>query len=423
MQFKKTVLENGLRIITAPQTGNLAVTVLVLVEAGSKYESQKNRGVSHFLEHMCFKGTVKRPRASQISEELDGIGASYNAFTSLEWTGYYAKAEARNFDKILDIISDLYLEPTFDPAEIEKESGVIIEEINMCEDDAPNKVGQIFMELMYGDQPAGWDIAGPKENIPRIRRSDFIKYRENHYLASATTVVVAGSFDEFAAINKINKTFRNIGIGEKSGKVKTIHKQDGPALKIQFKNSDQTHIILGVRAFDIFDKRRFALEILAHILGGGMSSRLFEKLRNKLGAAYYVSAAADLYTDHGFLAVSAGIDKNKISDILKEILGEFNSLRTKLVSSAELNKVKNHLSGGIILSIETSNKLAFFYGEQEIIQKQTLTPEEIIARLNAVTAGDVMAVAKDIFINEKLNLAILGPIKESGELQKLLSLQ
>src|SRR3989338_4910797 len=223
---------------------------------------------------MCFKGTTKRPRAIHIAEELDSIGASYNAFTGMEYTGYYAKAEARNFDKILDLISDLYLNPTFDVAEIDKERGVIIEEINMYEDDAPNKVHEIFMELLYGDQPAGWDIAGPKDNILKLKREDFVNYREAHYLASATVVVVAGTFDEEATIRKIQETFGGIREGDKGGKIKATESQTQPMIALRYKESDQTHIVLGVRAYDIFDKRRFALEILAHILGGGMSSRL-----------------------------------------------------------------------------------------------------------------------------------------------------
>lgn len=422
MQFKKTVLENGLRIITAPQPGNLAVTLLVLVEAGSKYESKENRGISHFLEHMCFKGTAKRPKAIQIAEELDSIGSSYNAFTGMEYTGYYAKAEARNFDKILDLISDLYLNPTFDPAEIDKERGVIIEEINMYEDDSPNKVQEIFLELLYGDQPAGWDITGPKDNILKLTQKDFTDYREAHYLASATTVVVAGAFDESETIEKIKETFKDIKAGDKGAKIKTAESQDKPNIVLRYKESDQTHIVLGVRAYDLFHKDRFALEILAHILGGGMSSRLFEKLRNVLGAAYYVSAGADLYTDHGYMAVSAGIDKNKITEVINGILAEFRSLRDVPVSETELEKVKNHLSGGIILGLETSNKLASFYGGQEIIEKHVLTPEEIIKKLNEVTSEDIMEVAKDIFKPEKLNLAVLGPLKDKEALERLLTL-
>lgn len=422
MQFRKTVLENGMRIITAPQPGNLAVTLLVLVEAGSKYEYEANRGVSHFLEHMCFKGTTKRPKTIQISEELDSIGASYNAFTGMEYTGYYAKAEARNFDKILDLISDLYLNPTFPVGEIDKERGVIIEEINMYEDDPPSKVHEVFMELLYPNQPAGWDIAGPKENILKLSQKDFIDYRNAHYLAGATAVVVAGTFDEADVIKKITETFKDIGKGEKGGKVKTSESQTQPQLALKYKESDQTHIVLGVRAYDIKHEDRFALEILSHVLGGGMSSRLFDKLRHDLGAAYYVSSGADLYTDHGYMAVSAGIDKNKIKEVIEAILGEFRNLKTTLVNEAELIKVKNHLSGGIILGLETSNRLASFYGNQEIVERHIMTPEEIIKKLHEVTAEEVMRVAKDIFKNEKLNLAVLGPIKDEAALRGLLAI-
>lgn len=422
MQFRKTVLDNGLRIITAPQPGNLAVTLLVLVEAGSKYESEANRGVSHFLEHMCFKGTAKRPKTIQIAEELDSIGASYNAFTGMEYTGYYAKAEARNFDKILDLISDLYLNPTFPAGEIDKERGVIIEEINMYEDDPPSKVHEVFMELLYPNQPAGWDIAGPKENILKLTQKDFIDYRNAHYLAGATAVVVAGTFDEEAVINKITETFRSISRGEKGGKVKTLESQTEPQLALKYKESDQTHIVLGVRAYDIKHEDRFALEILSHVLGGGMSSRLFDKLRHDLGAAYYVSSGADLYTDHGYMAVSAGIDKNKIKEVIEAILGEFKNLKTTPVTEAELTKVKNHLSGSIILGLETSNRLASFYGNQEIVERHIMTPEEIIKKLNEVSPEDVMRVAKDIFKNEKLNLAVLGPLKDEAPLRDLLIL-
>lgn len=422
MQFRKTVLENGLRIITAPQAGNLAVTLLVLVEAGSKYELKKNRGVSHFLEHMCFKGTVKRPGASKISRELDSIGASYNAFTGMEYTGYYAKAEERNFDKILDLISDVYLNPTFDEAEILKEAGVIIEEINMYEDDPPHKAAELFMEMLYGDQPAGWDIAGPKENIPKLKREDFLKYRGEHYLASATTVVVAGAFNEDDVIKKIADTFKSIHVGEKSGKVKTFEEQSKPEVRAQFKKSDQTHVVLGVRTFDIFDERRIPLEVLAHVLGGGMSSRLFERLRNELGAAYYVSAGADFYTDHGYMAVYAGIDKKKMDLVFNAILGEFKDLKENLVSKDELDKVKSHMSGAIILGLETSNHLASFYGGQEIIERHIITPEELIKKINAVSAEDIRKVARDIFKDEKLNLAIFGPIKDGEKLDKLLKI-
>src|SRR3989344_3446299 len=290
MTFKKTVLDNGLRVITAPQPDNPAVTILVLVEAGSEYETKEINGLSHFLEHLCFKGTEKRPKAIDIAGELDGIGAFYNAFTSQEFTGYFAKAEAKHLGKILDVVSDIYLNSVFDSKEIDKERGVIIEEINMYEDLPMARVHYLFLELLYGDQPAGWNIVGEKENIRALNREDFISYREKHYLAGRTIVVVAGDIKEDEVIAKIENIFRGSPTGRELKKSKPDERQEKPELLVKYKESDQTHLILGVRGCDVFDKRRFAAEIIADILGGGMSSRLFQKIREEMGAAYYVNA-------------------------------------------------------------------------------------------------------------------------------------
>ena len=305
--FQKLVLKNGMRLILVPEPQSLATTVAVLVQAGSKYETKEINGLSHFLEHMCFKGTKKRPRPIDIASELDGLGAEYNAFTSQEWTSYYAKAKNENFDKILEIVSDLYLNPVFGPAEIEKEKGVIIEEINMYEDIPQRRVQELFMELVYGDQPAGWSVAGRKEVIRILGQENFLKYRGEHYLASSTILVIAGGFSaeghstprvsdsrsgsasggDFKNISKkVENYFADLGRGKKSGKIKVAESQEKSGELIKFKESDQTHLILGFRAFDVFDKRRFVLELLADILGGSMGSRLFQRIREELGAAY-----------------------------------------------------------------------------------------------------------------------------------------
>src|SRR3989344_2401449 len=240
MTFKKTILYNGLRIITAPEPDNPAATILVLVEAGSEYETKEINGLSHFLEHLCFKGTKKRPKAIDISGELDGIGAFYNAFTSQEVTGYFAKAEAKHFDKILDVVSDIYLNSVFDSAEIDKERGVIIEEINMYEDLPMAKVHYLFSELLYGDQPAGWDIVGEKEIIRTLTREDFIAYRKKHYLAGKTIVVVAGNINEDEAIAKVKSIFTDIPTGAEVKKAKPKETQEKPELLVKYKKSDQT---------------------------------------------------------------------------------------------------------------------------------------------------------------------------------------
>jgi len=402
--------------------GTLTTTVSVLVEAGSEYETKEINGLSHFLEHMCFKGTLKRPKAIDISRELDGIGAVYNAFTSTEVTGYYAKAEAGHLDKILDIVSDLYLNPVFDPAEIDKERGVIIEEINMYEDMPMNKVHSVFTKLVYGDQPAGWDVAGEKNVINRVKQEDFIKYRDSRYIASQTLVIVAGNFEEASVIEKVKTLFSGVKIGNKFPKLATTESQSLPAVLINHKESDQTHIILGVRAFNIFDNRRFALEVLSDILGGGMSSRLFVKVREELGAAYYVRSESQLSIDHGYFSASAGVANDKLEIVLLSIISEFKNLRDNLVSEAELEIAKNHLVGNMVIGLETSDDISRFYGGEEIITGQILSPKELELKLRAVTAEEIRNLTRDIFKTSSLNLALIGPVKDEEPLRRLLTL-
>ncbi len=411
-----------MRLVTVPQKGALASTVLVLVEAGSKYEAKDINGLSHFLEHMCFKGTKKRPRAIDISRELDGIGAEYNAFTSQEWTGYYAKVQAHELDTVIDVLSDMYINPTFEEKEIEKEKGVIIEEINMYEDMPQRRIQEIFMQLMYGDQPAGWDIGGRKEVINAMTRDHFMKYRGEHYLASASMVIVAGAYDPRTIVKKIERAFANIPTGKKSDKVKTSESQKEPQLRVKYKDTDQTHLVIGCRAFDVYDKRRVALGVLSDILGGGMSSRLFQRVREELGAAYYVKADADLFTDHGFFSVSAGVHHPKLDIVIRAILEELHKMTTLLITERELEQAKDHMAGRMVLGLETSDSLAMYYGGQEVLREKIMTPNEYLAKIKAVTREDVMAVAKDIFKNDGLNMAIIGPIKDEKHVAGLLRL-
>ena len=422
MPFKKITLDNGLRIILVPQEQSLAVTVLVLVEAGSKYETKEINGLSHFLEHMCFKGTEKRPRSIDIASELAGIGAISNAFTSLEYTGYFAKSDPRHLHTILDVISDVYLNPTFDPKEIDKERGVIIEERNMIIDTPMRYIGDLWLNLLYGDEPAGLDVIGTKENIQRLNRDDFIQYREKHYLSNSTVVVVAGKFDEEDAVHKIKESFSGVRDDRKTQKVKTIENQTKPEILLKSKETDQTHLILGVRAFDVFDERKYALEVLSDILGGGMSSRLFQKIRDGMGAAYYVFASDDLFSDHGYLAVQAGVPEAKIDSVIHAILHEMRKIVNESVSDKELARAKEHLVGTLMLGLETSSALAGFYGDQEIIEKKIAAPEEYEKKIRAVTTEEIQSVARDIFQNNKLNLAVIGPIKDKERFEKILTL-
>ncbi|KKW46450.1 MAG: hypothetical protein A3A43_03470 [Candidatus Liptonbacteria bacterium RIFCSPLOWO2_01_FULL_56_20] len=419
---KKTIFKNGLRVILVPQPSSLTATVLVLVEAGSEYETRRINGISHFLEHLVFKGTTKRPKPGTISAELDALGAEYNAFTGQEYTGYWAKAERHKLSRILELVSDLYLNPIFPAGEIEKERGVIIEEINMYEDTPMRRVQEDFSALLYGNQPAGWDIAGRKEVIRTLRRDDFVAYRAKHYVAPATVVIVAGAFHPAQTMRQIKGLFAHLPREPKTGKAKTRESQRGPQVLSKFKGSDQTHLVLGTRAFHILDPRRYALQVLTDVLGGGMSSRLFTRIRDQLGAAYYVRAGAELFLDHGYTTISAGVDHKKTEKVIEAMLDELRRLRRELVPPAELKKAKDHMVGNFMLGLETSDELASYYGGQEIITRSLIAPETLIRRIQAVQAKEIRAIARTLFVNSKLNLAVIGPYKKPQVFKKLLRL-
>jgi len=421
-KIRKIRFKNGLRLLLVNMPQSLAASVLILVRAGSEYETKSINGLSHFLEHMTFKGTANRPKAGMISEELASLGARSNAFTAQEYTGYWAKVEANKLHKIIEIVSDLYLNPLLDPAEMEKERGVIIQEINMDEDDLPTRVHRNFMNLLYGDQPAGWDIAGKKEIIQRLTRADLAKYRTERYVMPGTVVVVSGKMDEAAAIRQIKEYFGKLPRRPSSSKKKAVEKQAKPRAAVQFKQSDQAHFVLGFRAFSMFDKRRYAIQVLADILGGGSSSRLFKRVREEMGAAYYIGADADLSLDHGFLGVFAGVEHAKLCDVLRVVLQECRRLAEEPVPEKELQKAKDHMLGSLTIGLETSDEFASYYGGQEILTEKTLSPEAFMGRIKKVTAEEIRSVARDIIKEKGLNLAAIGPYKDKKIFEKVLKL-
>ncbi|MCK5021652.1 MAG: insulinase family protein [Candidatus Pacebacteria bacterium] len=421
MKFKKKVLKNGLRIITVSMQDNKTATALVLVEAGSKYEDKTNDGVSHFLEHMCFKGTSKRPCSGDISLELDSLGAYSNAFTSHEFTGYYAKAHSKNIHKIIEIISDMYLNPIFNEEEINKERGVIIEEINMYKDLPMKSVYDICSKLLYGDQPVGRPILGDKNFIKKSNKKDFVNYRKKHYVASATTIVVTGNINEKEIIKDIEEKFKDIDISKKYNKIKVKESQKSPQIITKNKKSDQSHLILAIRAFDFFKKESAIVSMIAGILGAGMSSRLFSKLRDEMGVCYYINADNETFTDHGLLKISAGVDNKRVQEVVEVILNELKRLKTELISDSELKKVKEYLIGNLFLGLESSDSFAEFYGVQEILNRPIMNAKEKAKRINEISAKDIKRVANKIFKNEGLNLAMIGPVKDKKPLKKILS--
>ena len=420
MKFSKRVFKNGLRVVTVPMKDNPTATVLVLVEAGSKYESKKVNGISHFLEHMCFKGTAKRPKAIDISKELDALGSQYNAFTAQEYTGYYAKSDAKHFKQIFNIVSDIYLNSTFPDMEMQKEKGVIIEEINMYEDMPQRHVQDLMMKLLYGNQPAGWSIAGEKKNILNMKRNELVKYKNQHYLPEATVLVISGQVAEKEVIKEVNKIFDKIPRGKKVQKITTKDMQTRPKILVKFKKTDQTHFVLGIRTYDLFSKRNPVLSVLAGVLGGGMSSRLFQKFREEMGVGYYVRAYNDAYTDHGFFQISAGVDNKRIDEVIQAVLEECRKLKVVKVSEEELNKAKECLIGNMKLSLESTDDIANFFGGQELLKRELYNVEYKAQEIRRVTASQVQDLANNIFKNEGLNLALIGPFKENSKFLQIL---
>jgi predicted Zn-dependent peptidase len=424
MKYKKTVLDNGLRIITVPMKETQSAIGMVLVEAGSDYETQEINGLSHFLEHMCFKGTEKRDIV-EIKEELDGMGASSNAFTGNEYTGYYAKTHYKKINKVIDLVSDMYLNPTFPEKDIDIERGVIIEEINMYEDLPSVTVRwDVWAKLLYGDNPSGRTILGPKENIKSLQREDFVKYHKTHYVPGKTVVVLAGNIDQAKVLKQVKDTFGNIEKGKIVKKKKTKESQLKPELLLKNKKTDQTHLVLGFRAFNMYDKRNTALKVAATILGQGFSSRLFTKMRDELGMCYYAKAGLDTHADRGAFVVSTGVGNKRAEEAVEVIMEEFRKLRDDEILETELKKAKEFMVGHIATGLETSDELADFFGFQELMHDEILKPAEKIKRIKAVTVKDIQKVLKQIMKPEKLNLAMIGPYdkKDESKFKKLLKI-
>jgi predicted Zn-dependent peptidase len=424
MASKKITLKNGLRVVTVPMKNAKSVAVLILVGTGSKYETKDINGISHFLEHMFFKGTKKRPNTLKISETLDMIGGQYNAFTSKEVTGFWAKVDKKHTDVALDWISDMFLNSKFEPEEIEKEKGVVIEEANMYLDMPSAYVGELFEELLYGDQPAGWRIVGEKENIQSYTHEKMIKYYQKHYATDNTVICVAGDINPKQIAKKIDSYFGKVKKHEALGKVATKDVQSKPQVMVHYKKTDQTHFCLGVRAYNMFDKRKYALSLMSIILGGNMSSRLFISVRERNSLAYYVHSSVDTTTDTGYLVTQAGIKNESLHKAIELILKEYKDLRDVEITPRELKKAKDYLRGSTSLGLDGTDAQASFYASQEVMEGKMFSPEEKLKLIDKVTVSDIKKVAEEIFRQEKLNLSVIGPIeeKEKAELEKLLVL-
>ena len=414
--------ESGLRLVTVPMEGTRTVTVMVMVGTGSKYETKEINGISHFLEHLMFKGTTKRPGTLDISRELESIGAQFNAFTTKELTGYYAKASSDKIDVIMDVIFDIYLNSKLAEEAIQTERHVIVEEINMYRDDPPRLVADRFEHLLYGDQPAGWPIAGGKETVLGLKRDKFVDYFNTHYIAQNTIVAIAGNIDPETIKEKVGAHFENIRTGSAFVKPAVIEQQTGPQADIFFKETDQTHFILGFRSFNMADERRYPLAVLSSVLGGGMSSRLFNEVREKRGLAYYVSSGQQTYTDTGYFEISAGVNNEKTLDAIVVVIDEIRKIKKEGITPLELRQAVDKAIGRTALALEHSDFIAESCAESVLFKNEVLTPVQELDKIKKVTLADILGVASEVLDGSKLNLAVIGPFKDPEPFNHLLAL-
>ena len=406
-----------------------SVALGIWIKAGGRYESKGNKGISHFLEHLVFKGTKKYPSAQAISLAVDSIGAEINANTGKERTAFHIKAWERHLSLAFDILSGFAKEPILDPEEIKRESGVIVQEIAMYEDLPMQKAPCVFEELLYEPSSLGWDIVGKKETVEGTRQEDFKEFMDRFYRAENMVLSIAGKFDKDKILKMAQDYFGDIKSGGKASKVNPTDKKPedneskNPEIKLSHKKTEQTHMVVGVRAYPLAHVNRYKSAVLASILGGGMSSRLFVEIRERRGLAYYVRGEVGDYTDKGYFGTRAGIKNGSAEEAIKVILEEYNKV-AKLgeIKAEELSKAKEYIKGRMALGLEDTHAVADFHGDQELFEGKLRTLDDIIKEVDKVTLEDIQGLAEELFVNSRLNLAIVGPDEDKEKFQQLLKL-
>jgi predicted Zn-dependent peptidase len=412
--FKLETLKSGLKIFTLNIKGTEAVTTLIMCGAGSRYEEKEESGISHFLEHMFFKGAKKYPNCKSVAEAIDSIGGEFNAFTDKEYVGYYVTTTKEKYEIAFDVLSDMLLNSKFDQDEIERERGVILEEINMYEDLPMHRVGEIFEEQIFGDNSLGWNIAGNKEIIKKINRNDFLKYYSNQYKPNNMVVAVVGSFDdEDKVISDIKRYFQFNEFGNVKDPYKFKDYCKKERIKLYPKKTEQAHIILGFPTIGSDDLYKYyTMKLLSIILGGNMSSRMFLEVRERQGLCYYVRTNQTSYKGAGYLVTSAGVDLNRVNDALSAITKQYKLIKEKGIKEHELNNAKEYLKGKMILNLEDSSSLAQFYANQLIVHKDLKTIEELKAVIDSIRIIDIEEAIKSFIKEDEMRFTMIGPFSD-----------
>ena len=418
--YQRNVLDNGLRVLTAPISTAQSVTCYIMLAAGSRYENAKNRGIAHFAEHMFFKGTERRPTAKDIAVEVDGFGGEFNAFTSKEYTGYYIRCAGEQRDQALDVLVDMIRHSKFDPEEIEREKGVIIEEMNMYFDTPRDYVSSVYDEVLFGDNPLGWETLGTKETITAAGRDTFVDYLTTWYKPERMVVGVAGMVGDGLQA-RLEELLGGIEAGSTGEPAPAeVERSPEPRVRIHTKDSDQANICIGVPSYPLGHPDRYALQLLGTVLGSGMSSRLFLEVRERRGLAYYVYGLNNSYTDAGTLVSQAGVDLKRAPEAVEVIANEFKRLAEEPVPAEELEKARALAKGRFVLQTESPNGLLLFGLRREVVEGKAIEPSELLDGLDAVTVEDVHRVAKDVIGTQGLRLAVIGPFDDPAVFERVL---
>lgn len=418
----KTTLANGLRVVTVPMPHTRSVGAVLLTGIGSRYEQESERGISHFIEHMMFKGTARRPTAQQISEAIEGLGGIINASTDSELTTYWAKVAHHHLPQALDVLVDMLLHSKFEPSEVEKEREVIIQEICRMMDMPESWVHSLVGTLIWPNHPVGWDTAGTRESVSAITRENLVNYVARGYGPHNTVVSLAGNLDEDTVIEDIASSLGRWPVVAKPDFIPSCEAVPGPSWYVEFKDTEQAHLCLGLRALPAEHPDRFKLRILNAILGEGMSSRLFLEIREKRGLAYSVGSYTSSLRDTGALVVYAGVPPQKAADTVSAMLEQLDLLRAQQIPEPELTKGKEFVKGRILLRMEDTIANAAWFGRQEVTDQEVLTVDQVVDELDAVTAEDIRVVSRQLFDEQRLTLAVIGPFKGEAEFSSRLRL-
>ena len=409
--------------VNLPNLESAAVTLWVGV--GSRFEEDKVAGVSHFLEHMVFKGSKKFPTARAVSLAVDSIGAENNAGTSHELTDFYIKSQASQIERSFEILTDIVLNPLLKLPDIKREKGVILEEISMHKDNPMERIGDIFVNLTFAGNSLGRDVTGSMDSVRGITKADFENYRKKHYHAKNLVLTVSGNIDENKILHLADDYFGELESGTKEEAKTFTQDGGGPKVKLEYKDTEQAHLILGFYGYNRTHKDRFAEGLLSVILGKGMSSRLFTEIREKRGLAYAVGSSISRFVDTGVFGTYAGINPKNITKVIKVILNQSYGIASDKypIREKELRKAKEFVKGRTALSLEDTTEVNEFFGQRALFLPEIDTPEEFFKKVDGVRLEDLERVAKDIFVPEKLNLAVIGPYKDENKFHKLISTQ